>query len=254
MKLEWIFSPAPISLSAETVLTLPFGSVSNSLLTGWIGSLFLIGVALRIGYCIHRKKSSRILAAAEFVVETLLNLLEEIFANKRAARYFLPLLGSLLVFIIFQNLLGLLPGVGTIGLIGEHHGHAALIPFFRAASADLNLTLALGLFSVIATHYFGISHLGLKAHLHKFFNFKNPLLFFVGILESISEFAKVLSFSFRLFGNVFAGEVLLAVIGSLIPFIAAVPFYFMEIFVGLIQGLVFMMITVVFIKIHISHH
>ncbi|EKD86387.1 MAG: hypothetical protein ACD_37C00314G0001, partial [uncultured bacterium] len=142
---------------------------------------------------------------------------------------------------------GLLPGVGSIGLERIHGGEKEFIPLFRAGSADLNTSLALALISMITIQMVGIKALGV-AYLQRFFNFKNPLYFYVGLLELISEFSKVISFSFRLFGNIFAGEVLLAVIAFLIPVIAPIPFLGMEIFVGFIQALVFSMLTAVFIN------
>ena len=99
-----------------------------------------------------------------------------------------------------------------------------------------------------------IQELGPKAHIKKFFNFSNPILFFVGILELISEIGKIISFSFRLFGNVFAGEVLLVIIGFLVPYVIPVPFLMLELFVGFIQALVFAMLTMVFTSIAVSHH
>ena len=99
----------------------------------------------------------------------------------------------------------------------------------------------------------GFRFVGLR-YLTKFFNFSNPLMFFVGILEIISELAKVLSFAFRLFGNIFAGEVLLAVITFLVPLLLPAPFYGLEIFVGFIQALVFAMLTLVFFNMATQHH
>jgi F-type H+-transporting ATPase subunit a len=119
------------------------------------------------------------------------------------------------------------------------------IPYFRAGTADLNTTLALAVFTMLMVQVIGVKYQGLK-YFGKFFNLKNPIMFFVSILETVSEVAKVLSFSFRLFGNIFAGEVLLVVVGSLIPLIAPMPFYGLEIFVGLIQALVFAMLAIVF--------
>ena len=119
------------------------------------------------------------------------------------------------------------------------------IPYLRAGTADLNTTLALALVSMFLVQFFGIKHLGLS-YFKKFFDFSNPINAYVGILELISEFAKVVSFAFRLFGNIFAGEVLLAVIGFLVPVIAPMPFYGLELFVGFVQALVFSILSLVF--------
>jgi F-type H+-transporting ATPase subunit a len=122
------------------------------------------------------------------------------------------------------------------------------VPLLRGANADLNTTLALAVIAVIAIQVLGVSAIGAIKYAKKFFNFSNPINAFVGFLELISEFSKLISFSFRLFGNIFAGEVLLMVIAFLVPYIAPLPFFFLELFVGIVQALVFMMLTLVFIK------
>lgn len=164
------------------------------------------------------------------------------------------------------------PGAETPEAAG---GGYILAPMFRSAATDLNTTLALALVSVVLTQYFGFKARGL-AYLGKFVSvggivraFTRPGLgclgrigaffmgfidLFVGVLETISEFSKVISFSFRLFGNVFAGEVLLGVMGFLIPYLISLPFYGLEIFVGVVQALVFMMLTVAFFVLGISGH
>lgn len=130
-----------------------------------------------------------------------------------------------------------------------------LAPLFRSAATDLNTTIALALVSVALTQYFGLKAQGAK-YLRKFFafrpNFMGLIDSFVGLLELVSEFAKIISFSFRLFGNIFAGEVLLGVMAFLIPYVVSLPFYGLELFVGLIQALIFMMLTVAFFKVAVS--
>ena len=156
------------------------------------------------------------------------------------------------LFILLSNWLGLIPGVGTFGMEAEHHGHHVFVPFLRAPASDLNTTLAFAIISVSITNIFGIAAIGFAKHIGKFVSFKSPIAFFVGILEGVAEIAKILSFSFRLFGNVFAGEVLLVVVASLIPYIAPLPFLGLEVFVGFIQALVFSMLTLIFIKVAIT--
>ena len=148
--------------------------------------------------------------------------------------------------------MGILPGLGSIGLIEGHGQEVSLIPLFRSTNSDINMTLALAIISVMATQIFGISIVGFFHHVSRFISFKGPLDFFTGILELIAEIAKVISFSFRLFGNIFAGEVLLMVIFFLVPIIVPLPFLFLEIFVGFIQALVFSMLTLVFLTVATS--
>jgi len=126
------------------------------------------------------------------------------------------------------------------------------VPLLRGPTADLNMTIALAIIAVIAMQYFGFKTLGVK-YSHRFINIKNPILGFVGFLEIISDLSKVISFAFRLFGNIFAGEVLLAVMAFLMPFIAPMPFLMLELFVGFIQALVFSTLTSVFINVALAH-
>jgi len=179
---------------------------------------------------------------------------KNIIGTDRNTEKVFPFIVTFFIFILISNWLGLVPGVGTIGINVEKDHSEHFFPFLRAPAADLNTTLAFAIISVIITNIFGISAIGFSKHVGKFISFKNPIAFFVGILETIAEVAKILSFSFRLFGNVFAGEVLLIVIATLVPYIAPVPFLALEIFVGFIQALVFTMLTLVFIKVAIEEH
>lgn len=135
----------------------------------------------------------------------------------------------------------------------EEEHHVAATPVLRGATADLNTTLALALFAVVMIQFYGLRELKL-GYLKKFINFKSPIDFFIGILEIISEISKIISFAFRLFGNIFAGEVLLVVIAFLVPIVASFPFLLLEVFVGVVQALVFAMLTGVFINVATSHH
>jgi F-type H+-transporting ATPase subunit a len=154
-----------------------------------------------------------------------------------------------------SNWLGLLPGVGSIVYHTVHEGRAVTVPFLRSPASDLNFTIALALISVISVNILGVLAIGFGKHFKKFFNVSGPLQFFVGILEFVSEIAKIISFSFRLFGNVFAGEVLLTIVIFLVPYLIPVPFFMLEVFVGFIQALVFAVLTTVFIGLAtIEHH
>lgn len=132
-------------------------------------------------------------------------------------------------------------------------GHTSFVPLFRGATADLNTTLAIALIAVFSVQYYGIKTLG-GSYLKKFFNFSDPIMFGVGLLEIVSEFSRIISFAFRLFGNIFAGEVLLTVIAFLMPLIAPLPFLGLELFVGFIQALVFSMLTAVFLNMATISH
>ncbi|RME59272.1 ATP synthase F0 subunit A, partial [Candidatus Parcubacteria bacterium] len=186
----------------------------------------------------------------EVLIETILTTMESVLGSRKLAERYLPLIATIFFSVLFSNWVGLLPGMGTILI---QHGEE-VVPLFRAPSSDLNFTLAVAIVSVVATNLFAILSLGAKSHLGKFFNFKSPVGFFIGILEFVSEVAKIVSFSFRLFGNIFAGEVLLVIVAFLIPYLAPLPFLLLEIFVGFIQAFVFAMLSLVFIAIATADH
>ncbi len=123
----------------------------------------------------------------------------------------------------------------------------------RSPASDLNFTLALALIAITFVNVVSIAATGFWSRFSVFFNFKSPIDFFVGILELVSEFAKIISLSFRLFGNVFAGEVLLAIMAYLVPYLVPLPFMFLEIFVGAIQAFIFGMLTIVFVGMSLGH-
>jgi len=238
-----------ISLVPETLGHIGSFIVTNTLLTSWVVMLVLIVLAFWAGRkpkLIPSKKQN----IFEFIVETILNFFEEVWGDKEKARKYFAFLATFFLFILVSNWFGLIPGVGTIGFREDEE----LVPFMRSLNSDLNATVAWAIISVIATQIAGFVALGVKKHLGKFFNFKSPIDFFVGILELISEISKLISFSFRLFGNVFAGEVLLMVMMFLVPYILPLPFFMLEMFVGLIQALVFTTLTLVFLKMATEHH
>ncbi len=252
-----------ISLAAEPLFHLGAFAVTNSLLVGVIVMIFLVIVSMAI----RRRQLAEVPQGfqnfIEVIIEGALSFIESVTGNREQAKKFLPLTATIFFFVLLSNWFGLLPGVGTVGIYEVHEGHTVLVPFLRSASADLNATLAIALISVFGTQLFGIITLGFFQHANKYlnigslikhFSFQNVIMFFVGLLELVSEVAKVVSFSFRLFGNVFAGEVLLIVIAALVPYFAPLPFLFLEIFVGLVQALVFSLLTLVFLTIATAEH
>ncbi len=187
----------------------------------------------------------------EMIFETFYNLVESV-AEKNAGKIF-PYVMSFFLVILIANWSGLIPGFGTIGIYEEVHGERELIPLFRNATSDLNVTLGLALVSLIATHMLSLQTIGLKSYLSRYFSF-NPINLFVGFLEIVSEITKVISLSFRLFGNIFAGEVVLVTISSLFAFLFPIPFILLEMIVGLVQALVFSLLTMVFMAILMTPH
>ncbi len=239
-----------ISLSAEKIIDVFGFPLTNTLLTSWLVVVSLIVGAYVLGRKIKAMPAG-IQNAAEFVIEGLFGFMTTIAGDRKTAEKFFPIVATIFIFVLFANWAGIIPGVGSIGFYEEG---VTFVPFLRSVNSDLNMTLALALVAVTLSHFFGVAGLGALKHAGKFFNFRSPINFFVGILEFISEFAKIISFSFRLFGNVFAGEVLLVIITFLVPVIAPVPFYGLEIFVGFIQALIFAVLTMMFLVVATKHH
>lgn len=231
-----------ISIKAEKIGQIFGFPITNSLLTTYL--LLVLFLIFSLFYQVKlNDKNSKFVFLTRFVTGKVYALFQPVMKDK--TDLFFPLLASFFLFILLSNWFGLIPGVGSI-LIKDNHEK---IPLLRGISADLNTTLALAIISVVLTQYYAIKYLGFSAYLKRFINLTNPMAFFTGILEIISEFSKIISFSFRLFGNIFAGEVLLSVVAFLIPVLASFPFLILELFVGLIQALVFAMLTAAFLNI-----
>ncbi len=239
-----------IALSAEKIGQIGFLPITNTLLVSWVAMALLI-----IFSVLATRKMSLVPSGLqnffELVIEAGYNQAHELAHEK--AKVFFPIVMTFFLFVIVANWLGLLPGFGTIGFNEIHDGHKVFVPLLRSINADLNSTLALALVSAVATHYFAIKYLGLGSYLKRWVSL-NPIFLFVGLLEVVSEFTKVISLSFRLFGNIFAGEVVLATVAGIFAFIVPLPFYFLEIIVGFVQAAVFMMLSLVFMVLLSEKH
>ncbi len=238
-----------ISLAADPIATIGPMAITNSMVASVIGSIIIVALVTSAARRLAIHPNGTLGQMFEAGSEALLALIEKVTNNRDRAIQYFPLLATLFLFIAVNNWLGLVPGFGTI-TVATTHGTA---PLLRGATADLNTTFALAIISVMLTHIYAIRQLGLFTHLKKYISL-NPILLFVGILEFIAEISKMISFSFRLFGNIFAGEVLLVVIGFLIPVLAPLPFFMLELFVGFIQALVFTTLTLVFLVIASAEH
>ncbi len=246
------------TLASETVFHIGEFGIRNTLIMSWLAMavLILFGLSLRgTGY---KLIPGRLQAAGELIVEGLFNFFNGILGDDRRTRKLFPLVATMFLFIIIANWMGILPGVGSITVEGVHEGHAMDLPLFRSMNADMNVTLAFSIVSIITVQILGFAALGFRGHLGKYFvaPWKKPygIGTFVGLLEFVGEFTRIVSFSFRLFGNIFAGEVLLVVVSALVPYIVPIPFYGLEIFVGFIQALVFSMLTLVFVSMAVTPH
>ena len=242
-----------ISLAAETLFHIGSVPITNSFLTSMIATLILIVLGILVGLK-YQKLPSGLQHFFEMAYESFDDLSVNIIGEK--GRKYTPIVVTFFLYIIFSNWLSLLPGVGSIGFNMVEHGEELFVPLFRGGNADLNTTLALALVSVFAAHYYGIKASGVLGHLK---HFTNPL-------EIVGEFSKILSFGFRLFGNIFAGEVLLLAGASIFVLITGrsdafyglpgglvqTPFLMLEIFVGFIQAFIFSVLTLSFLSIYVS--
>src|SRR3989339_2219311 len=257
------------TLFAEPIYYLGDFAVTNSLLVSWavVAIIIVFSLALRLGI---KKIPGKIQGAYEMAIEWFLATFDSITGSRAKSAQFFPLIFAFFIFILLNNWFGLLPGVGTIGQVVDEYGELVFVPYLRGGTADLNTTLALGLIAIVASHLFGIFKIGFWHHFNKFINinafleipkkiFKeptiilvNPIKAFVGIVEVVGEIAKVASLSFRLFGNIFAGEVLLASMAAMVAWLVPIPFMFLELIVGVIQALIFAMLTLAFLTINTS--
>lgn len=237
-------------LGPEIIFRLAGIPFFNTFVTTLLTDAIIIGIIVAI-YKGRKFIPGKLQLIFEMIIEYFYDLTEQI-AGSRAKAIF-PWFASFFLFILFSNLIGLFPGVGSIGFFhtGEHG--TTLTPLFRPSTSDFNTTFALSVVSLVATHYLAIKYTGLKDYLSRFFAL-NPIYLFVGILELVSEVTKLFSLSFRLFGNIFAGEVVLATISGLFAFIAPIPFLMLESIVALVQALVFAMLTMVFMSILSTPH
>ncbi len=255
-------------VAAEPVFHIGSFVVTNTLVNGWIAVLFfvVVGFLIRTRTALIPKGFQNVV---EGVVEFLLSEVEKVTGDKKKARTFLPIVGTIFLFVLFSNWFGLIPGTGSIGVWGEMHGKVELIPLLRPSTSDINLTLAIAFFSVIVSHIFAVATVGPLSHISKFVNVrgiwraipKGPMAITVafielgvGFIEIISEVAKVASLSLRLFGNIFAGEVLITVMLGLLAYVVPIPFIFLEILVGAVQATVFAMLTLAYLVVATDEH
>lgn len=260
---------APAALAAEQLFSIAGFPVTNSMINAWIAVLFFIGVAFVASRRKHALIPRGIHNVLEAAVVWYLDQMDHVTNDRKKSRTFFPLIATIFFFLLFSNWIGLMPGTGTIGVWGMGHEGVELLPLLRPIGADLNMTLALAVFSLGYAQVAGISTQGFINYFSKFINVrgifrsltKGPMAiitavieFFVGLIEIASEFAKVASLSLRLFGNVFAGEVLIGVMLGLASFIVPIPFMFLEILVGFIQATVFSTLVLVFLVMSTESH
>ncbi len=270
---SWLSVPRPDPrLPAEVVFHIFGFPIANSVIAAWITIIVLVGMS----YAATRKVKlipSRLQSFWESVLGWLYDFCKEVAGEKNGRRFF-PVVTTIFLFVITNAWLGLFPGFGSIYVTGHEGEHIHLL---RPANTDINMPLAIALMSFIFVEYFGIRSLGGRRYISKFINvgaffrgarqlfsgrlkaglgsmFTGVIDIFVGMLEILSEFIRIVSFTFRLFGNMTAGEILLLIVMFLVPFVVALPFYGLELLVGFVQALIFGGLTLVFLTLAVTHH
>jgi F-type H+-transporting ATPase subunit a len=237
---------------APPVLGHVFGiPLTSTLVTAWVTMLVLTLVAFFIGRNL-RLIPGKMQIVAETLVGGAFEYMADVLESRALATRFFPVIMTIFVFILTLNWIGLLPGITGVGLVGNSHGKTELIPFLYPAHTDLNMTIALAIIAFFFIEIAGVLAIGLWKYAGKFINFSSPLNFLIGIIELVSELARLISFSFRLFGNIFAGKTLLLVAMFFVPFILPVPVLAFEFFVGFIQAFIFAVLTLFFVKLAIA--
>jgi F-type H+-transporting ATPase subunit a len=261
-----------VELPSEGIFHVSAFTVTNTLIAAWLTIIVLGGLF----YAATRKMKlipDKLQNFAELIVEIMLNFVKGV-AGENHARTLFPLVATIFLYVWTNALLALLPFFGTVGII-EHDG--TFIPLLRAANTDINLPLSIAIISFVSVEFWGLRSLGFFHYLNSFFNFGqirdgfvslfkgkirpaiSGIMFgfinlFIGGLEILSHFIRIISFTFRLFGNMTAGEILLLVVSFLIPLVASIPFYGLELLVGVLQALIFAGLTLVFGVIAMAPH
>ena len=270
--LNWLNIAVPeLHLPAETVFHLFGFPITNTVITAWITIIFLVALS----FVVTRRMKiipNRLQVAFEAILGWIYNLCCDVAGDKNGRRFF-PVVCTIFLFVGFNGWLALVPGYGSSILVHTAEGEVHLL---RPANTDINMPLAIALMSVISVQFFGLKTLGIH-YVGKFINvggfvhslgkifrgkpregftglITGVIEMAVGFLELISELIHVLSFTFRLFGNMTAGEMLLSVALFLVPMLFALPFYGLELLVGFIQAIIFAGLSLIFLTVAIQEH
>ncbi len=269
---SWLSVPRPEpKLPAEVVFHLLSFPITNSIIAVWFTIITLVGFSYAVT---HRLKliPARLQGLLELSLGSLLSFCQRVAGEKNGRRFF-PVVATIFLFVAFNAWLSLIPGFGSITVTTAEGEYVHLL---KGANTDINMPLALALMSFVFVEYFGLRSVGIR-YLGKFVNVGQFLRsigqlvrgkvraglgglitglinIFVGLLEALSEFIRIVSFTFRLFGNMTAGEILLLIAAFLIPWVFALPFYGLELLVGFVQALIFGGLTLVFLTLAVAHY
>lgn len=240
-----------ISISSEPLFYFYGLPITNAIVTGALGVVITLLILFYVASRVKRGKYNRFVGLVQWVFEGLLKSIDDIIPDRKLARKMTPLAITIFFFVLINYWLSVLPGLDTITWNG--------VPVLRSLTADLNFTLGLALITVVTVQIYAIKYLGVFGNGHRYFRnpFKDPIGSFEGILELIGEISRGSALALRLFGNAFAGEVLLIVIAVLTSYFATVtlPFFMaFELFIGFIQAYVFFVLTLIFTALAVTTH
>ncbi|MFA5644153.1 MAG: FoF1 ATP synthase subunit a [Patescibacteria group bacterium] len=232
-----------ISLSPDILFYIGSFPVTNTFFWSIIVSLFLIIIFVFVG---QRMKDipSKLQNFIELLVEASYSFVESVIGPGKKAQRIFPLVATMFIFVLVSNLAVFIPGQSAISINRD----GGTLSIFRAVMSDYGLVLVMTLIAVITTQIVAIAVSGPFKYIGKFFNFRNPMSFFLGLMDLVGEIAKIVSLSFRLFGNIFAGEVLGMVMLFLAPFFVPLPFMFLGLLTAVVQAFVFAVLTLVFVS------
>ncbi len=258
------------TLYAEPIAHIGSFTVTNALFTSWVVVIVIIIISIAVRISI-KKIPKGIQNLFEIILEEAHSLCDQVTNNRSITNKAFPIVFAVFMFVVLNNWIGILP-LGGLGIIEMTEHGKLFIPIFRSGTADINGTLPLAIMSVIGANIFGIISIGLWKTINKYVNLNAlgdiftkikkdpsvimtaPIMFAVGFIELVGEFAKIASLSFRLFGNVFAGEVLLASMATILAYALPTPFLLLEVLVGVIQAFIFAILTLVYYTISSMDH
>lgn len=240
-----------ISIAAEPLFHIGELAITNAMVTGFVGLIITLVVMFYVARRVRDGRYNRFVGLFQWVFEGLLAQIDDVIPDKKLGRKIMPLAVTIFFFVLINYWLSILPGMESIKIDG--------VPLIRSMTADLNFTLALAIITVVTVQIYAIKHLGVLANGGRYLRnpIKDPIGSFEGLLELIGEFSRGAALGLRLFGNAFAGEVLLIVIGVLTSYFAAVtlPFFMIfELFIGFIQAYVFFVLTLIFTALAQESH
>lgn len=240
-----------VSMPADVIFSIGPLPVTNSMILGAIGIVIMLLILSYTAWAVHRKKYNRFIGLVNWAVEGMYGTVNDIIPDRKVARSIAPLALTIFFTVLATYWCSVLPGVGAI-TVGDKE-------LFRSLPTDLNFTFAIAIITIVTAQIYAIKYHGFFGNAGRYLvnPLKNPIGWFEGLLELIGEFSRLIALSLRLFGNAFAGEVLLMIVAILSGWFASLSLPFVmifELFIGFIQAYVFFMLTLIFTSLAVASH